>query len=101
MLRKGLLIFALGLLAVGLGSALAGFRPAVPMLVWGAVLSAAVLFERWRYRPRGQAGTSEWQETDERFIDPESGERMRVLYNPRTGERRYQPARTDDRPAAR
>jgi Putative heavy-metal-binding len=35
-------------------------------------------------RPDGQ-----WQSTRERFLDPSSGEKVDVLFNPHTGERRY------------
>ena len=91
MLRTALLVVALGLLAVGLGAWLGGSPSSLPLLVWGAVLAAAVLLERWRYRSNSAARASEFQATDERFIDPESGTAMQVLFNPRTGERRYLP----------
>ena len=35
--------------------------------------------------PRGAA----WKPTDERFIDPETGEPVAVWFDPATGERRY------------
>jgi len=92
MLRAALLVVALVLLAVGLGTTLGGVAGTFPMALWGAVLLLAVLFERWRYRARAAAGEGPWEETTERYIDPETGMAMRVLYNPRTGERRYQPA---------
>ena len=38
---------------------------------------------------RAAAPEEGWQQTDERFIDPESGQPVQVFYNPRTGERRY------------
>ena len=105
MLRNALLVFALCLLAVGLGTSLGGARETFPLAIWGAVLVTAVLVERWRYRPGSHAGPrandSAWQRTDERFVDPESGQAMQVFYNPRTGERRYEPAPPDGgRPAA-
>ncbi len=56
MLRNVLLFLSLGLLLAGLAATLSGSLGASPLLVWGAILSAA------------------------------------VLYNPRTGERRYEPA---------
>jgi len=91
MLRKAMLIVALALLAIGLGSWLGGARGAWPMMVWGALLTAAVLVERWRYAGAGGAGEAAWQATDERFVDPQSGQPMQVWYNPRTGQRRYRP----------
>ena len=99
MLRKALLLVALGLLAVGLGTWLAGVHGALPMLIWGAVLLAAVLFERWRYRPFSAPKPGAWQRTSERFIDPETGRPMQVYYNPTTGERRYEWVPPEDRPA--
>lgn len=99
MLRKALLVFSLALLALGLGLWLGGVRGAWPMVLWGAVLSAAVLFERWRYAASSSALAQHWQATSERFIDPQSGQPMQVYYNPRTGERRYEPAPQPERPA--
>lgn len=92
MLRTMVLIVALAVGAMGLAAQLAGHRDAVPFAVWGCVIAAAVLAERWRYRSRATAeADSGWQKTEERFVDPESGQAMQVLYNPRTGERRYEP----------
>ncbi|NCT85544.1 MAG: hypothetical protein GXC94_20510 [Comamonadaceae bacterium] len=92
MLRTLLLLAALAVCGVGLAAHLAGHRDATPFAVWGGVIAAAVLFERWRYRTHGAARDDGWQPTPERFIDPESGQAMRVFYNPRTGERRYERA---------
>jgi len=89
MLRTAVLIVALALLAIGLGTWLGGVQGTFPLAIWGALLTAAVLFERWRYNS-GAARGSGWKETGERFIDPQSGQPMQVLYNERTGERRYQ-----------
>lgn len=92
MLRKLLLIVALAVGAVGLGARLAGHRDATPFAIWGCVIAAAVLVERWRYRARRTEDGDGWQKTDERFVDPESGRAMQVFYNPRSGERRYEAA---------
>jgi len=48
-----------------------------------------ILIERWRYQRHDHANGLGWQETDEQFIDPETGKLTKVLYNPATGERRY------------
>jgi hypothetical protein len=56
----------------------------------GAIVIAALLFERGRYRPPVSAG-GEWQDTAERFVDPSTGQLMRVRYNPQTGARDYVP----------
>jgi len=98
MLRIALLIVALALLAAGLALRLRGAADAFPLIAWGLVLALAVVFERWRYRSRDAGRGGPWEVTGERFIDPESGAAMHVLYNPRTGERRYEPAVPADRP---
>ena len=96
MLRTFLLAVGVVLFGVGLAARLAGHPAATPMTVLGAALVVAVLVERWRYRPPMHTAEGEWVKTDERFIDPESGRPMNVLFNPRTGERRYEGS-SDDR----
>ena len=83
------------LLAVGVFHLFAGTESGWPMTVWGLVLVVAVVFERWRYRGREQMASGEWQATEERFVDPESGRLMQVFYQPTTGERRYVPVKED------
>jgi hypothetical protein len=89
MLRSLLLIAALVVCVIGGGAYLAGHRDAAPFAIWGGVIAAAVLLERWRYRSRDAAPDGDWHKTEERFIDPESGQAVQVFYNPGTGERRY------------
>ena len=72
----------------------------------GAVMIGGALMERMRYRsataelsaaPAGPGGgepvdramESRFQRTDERFVDPTTGTRMRVWIDPSSGERRY------------
>ena len=72
--------------------------------VTGGVVLVAVVLERARYRseaaegsagPAGPGGgeatmpAAPFRPTDELFIDPTSGHRLRVYLNPATGERRY------------
>lgn len=72
--------------------------------VTGAVVLVAVVLERARYRSEAAEGASgpagpgggestmpvaPFRPTDELFIDPTSGYRLRVYLNPATGERRY------------
>ena len=90
MLRTGLFVVALVVCVIGLGARLAGHHEAMPAFIWGGLIAAAVWLERWRYRTRGATDGGDWQKTDERFIDPESGQPVQVFYNPRTGERRYE-----------
>lgn len=95
----GAVVFLLGtVLAVG-GEIIAGFG----MLVGGGVLLLAALYEQTRYRARADepapAGpglaarppATGFRRTDEVFDDPTTGQRMRVWYDPATGERRYVP----------
>lgn len=93
MLRKAILgygvlaiIVAILLLVAGIGAGIV-----VYLLIQGTVVLAAILFERGRYQPPvTQSG--DWQETEERFVDPSTGQLMKVRYNPRTGARDYVPA---------
>jgi uncharacterized membrane protein HdeD (DUF308 family) len=90
-LRASLLAIGLALIVgaaalAEIGCTAAGWR----LALFGLVLIAAGIVERWRYkrlgsRPRG-AG---WIATAERFVDPESGKLVTVYYCPATGERRY------------
>jgi len=72
--------------------------------VTGAVVLVAVVLERARYRSEAAehstAGTGwgggettmpspPFRPTDEVFVDPTSGHRLRVYLDPATGERRY------------
>ena len=81
-----------GLLAAG-ALALAALHcfPAAGMLaVWAALLLVGLLVERWRYKPlAGRPPGPDWQRTDERFVDPETGKLVTVYFHPATGERRY------------
>jgi hypothetical protein len=60
-----------------------------------AVVAAGIviaLFGWDRYRgTRKSAGNPTAQPTSEVFIDPTTGQRMRVWYNPATGRREYRP----------
>jgi hypothetical protein len=79
----------------------------------GSLAILAVVFERARYRsdagersaaaagPGGGEASmpvAPFRPTDELFVDPTSGQRLRVYLNPATGERRYF---ADDAPPGR
>ena len=100
----GLLLMVGGLvLIVSLadGGSIAGLQ----LVAMGAFLVVVVLVERHRYRsaaaeksnaPAGPGGgepagsiDARFRATNEVFIDPTSGHRMRVVVDPSTGERRY------------
>jgi hypothetical protein len=99
----GTLMVVAGLAGVGLGGSVAG--GGLWLTILGAVLLVAVVLERQRYRseeadrafePVGPGGGEprgtlepRFRQTDERFVDPTTGTRMRVYVDPRTGERRY------------
>ncbi|HEY3912461.1 MAG TPA: hypothetical protein VGM07_21605 [Stellaceae bacterium] len=91
-LRAALLVIGLALLGAAAAAAQAGcgigvaWRLALP----GLVLLVAALFERWRYKrvANGRPGPG-WIATEERFVDPETGQFVTVYYHPSTGERRY------------
>jgi hypothetical protein len=92
MLRTAVLIFGCLVLALGAylctkGVAFGG----VQTVVVGAVIVLATLFERWRYRNGNASVDGDWQLTGERFVDPETGKNVEVLYDPQSGERRYRP----------
>ena len=92
MLRAALLVIGGIMLAAATFGALACWRLSafIPLAVCGAVLSGGVLVERWRYRPLADSRPrGNWQATQERFIDPESGRLVTVFFDPTTGERRY------------
>ena len=84
MIGVALAVLAVILAACGI---LAG---AIWAAVWAAVLLLAALFERWRYKTLGPRPPGpDWQDTGERFVDPESGKLVTVYFHPTTGERRY------------
>lgn len=60
------------------------------------VVGVAVAVSLWRsYRrahPRTEAPPPGFERTSERFLDPTTGLEQVVWFNPRTGERRYQPS---------
>jgi hypothetical protein len=90
MLRR--VILAYGVLAVigGIALALAGVLAGLVfyLCINGVIVIAALLFERGRYRPTVTPG-GKWEETGERFVDPTTGQLMKVRYNPQTGARDY------------
>jgi hypothetical protein len=100
-------LFILGGIAAaavtGPGGSLAA---ALFLFVPGALMIAAVILERTRYRSLraertgaepgpggGETGSPEprFRRTDERFVDPTTHVAMRVWVDPASGERRYVP----------
>ena len=91
MLRSVLVFLALAALALGALCLVVGRDPpAYTLLIWGTVLLAAILYERFRYKPLANvAPGAGWQRTDERFVDPDSGKTVTVYLQPASGERQY------------
>ncbi|MGH8228065.1 MAG: hypothetical protein ACRET2_09505 [Steroidobacteraceae bacterium] len=101
-LRSTLIVLAALVAAAGAMLLAAGQRAGIPVLWIGGIALLGLVFERWRYREGqlGHDGTEgydnghgalgePWERTSERFQDPETGSTVEVLFNPRTGERRY------------
>jgi membrane protein implicated in regulation of membrane protease activity len=103
------LFFGLGALLVilGFGAITIGGEVAIGglwLVLMGGFLMVVAVLERTRYRSAeaessnepaglggGETGPVEprFRPTEEVFLDPTTGRRMRVLVDPRTGERRY------------
>ncbi|MGJ4897942.1 MULTISPECIES: hypothetical protein [unclassified Bradyrhizobium] len=67
----------------------------IDLVLWLAVISAVVLvwfvFRQGGYKRDALAAPPgpDWIKTEERFVDPTSGETLDVWFHPRTGERAY------------
>jgi hypothetical protein len=59
------------------------------VVILGGAVIAILGWDRYRGAGHGAGGGA--QATDEVFIDPGSGQRMRVWFDPKTGEREYRP----------
>ncbi|HEY6578510.1 MAG TPA: hypothetical protein VIY09_04250 [Rhizomicrobium sp.] len=91
MLRNVLMLLSLAALAIGAVCLILGADPpAYTLLIWGAILLAAVVYERFRYKPlEHRLPGPGWERTSERFVDAESGKTVTVYVEPRSGERQY------------
>ena len=90
MLRTVVIAVAAILTCVGIGLIACGVHtPGWQALSLGVIVLIGTLFERWRYRRIEEASNGRWQRTDEQFIDPSTGDPVEVMFDPRTGERRY------------
>ncbi|HEX3429775.1 MAG TPA: hypothetical protein VHT03_02720 [Rhizomicrobium sp.] len=91
MLRSALLFLALAAMALGALCLVVGADPpAFTLFIWGAILLAAIVYERFRYKPLATASPGAgWQRTNERFVDPDSGKTVTVYLQPGSGERQY------------
>ena len=89
MLRTSLLVFAGALMLAGALLLVRGLPGGAQALALGGLILLATVFERWRYRPNRARPGATWEATDERFLDPQTGETVQVFYDPCSGERRY------------
>jgi hypothetical protein len=102
----GILFLAGGIATAAAGPSQGGLFAALSLFVPGALLIAAVLLERTRYRSltaehtgdgHGPGGgepvmpDARFRPTGERFVDPTTGVLMRVFVDAATGEQRYLP----------
>jgi hypothetical protein len=95
MLRTVVIAAAAILACVGIGLVVCGvYAPGWQALAIGVIVLIGTLFERWRYRHIEAPPMGYWQRTGERFIDPSTGEPVEVMFDPRTGERRYVAAKS-------
>jgi hypothetical protein len=86
LLWLGAVLLAGGLSACLLTATLAGLAPAIV----GLVLVVALLIERRGYKPiQDQVPGPDWQNTGETFLDPNTGMRVAVYFQPSTGKRVY------------
>lgn len=98
----GAVLVVAGFAALGFGAVF--FANGLWLIGVGGVLMVVAVLERRRYRseaadrsndpigPGGgepEAAEARFRPTDEVFVDPTSQRKMRVLVDPRTGERRY------------
>lgn len=55
------------------------------------ILIALFGLDRYRGNRKSSAESGDLQPTDEVFVDPTTGQRLRVWYSPKTGRREYRP----------
>jgi hypothetical protein len=62
----------------------------IAVVVMGVII-AVFGWDRYRVKRRDAGDDSAFQATGEVFLDPTTGQRTRVWYNPKTGQRDYRP----------
>ena len=90
MLRTFVIAVAAILMCAGIGLIASGIHaPGWQALVIRTIVLIGTVFERWRYRHIEEPSAGQWRRTGERFLDPSTGKAVEVMFDPRTGERRY------------
>jgi hypothetical protein len=100
----GVLLMLAGIGVASIVGPAGGLLASLFLFLPGAALLVGVAIEQTRYRSlaadrerEGPGGgepdrpEARFRPTEERFVDPTTGIRMRVYQDPRTGERRYVP----------
>jgi hypothetical protein len=95
MLRTVVIAGAAILTGVGVVLVACGVHAGWQALTAGVIVLIGTLFERWRYRRIEKRPGGPWQQTGEQFLDPTSGDHVEVMFDPRTGERRYVAGKSD------
>ena len=90
-MRKGLITIGILVIVLGVAALASGIASSsYVFLFWGVALIAAIVLERFRYKPIARKAPGPgWQRTDERFVDDETGKMVTVYVKPETGERTY------------
>lgn len=96
-MRRGTLLGLVILGAVGIVLAAIGILPGWQLIIFSGVLIIGILVERSTYR-RDVPANRTLQATGEVFEDPISKKTVRVLYDPKTGERYYDDTGHDSNP---
>ena len=93
-LRLAVATFGALMLAVGLLGPISAGQPiwtGIFFIALGAGAIVITIVGDQRYWPAKGGGEGQLRPTDERFIDPTSGARMRVWIDPASGDRSYLP----------
>jgi hypothetical protein len=61
----------------------------LPIGFYATLVIVLAIFEVGRYRPAVDRSSITWRATDEKFLDPTTGQSMTVYYDPATGKRDY------------
>jgi len=85
----GILAFVLAVIAIVAGA----WSEASWLLGIGLAFAVSPLVERWRYKRDDTVVNAGWEDTGERFIDPETEILMMVYYDPQSGQRFYVPVK--------
>ena len=86
----GAALILAGIGGMVLGSIQASGFPAIPALLLGCVIVITAIAEPVYGKLTGRPPLSGgWQLTSEQFIDPATGKRLEVWFEPKSGARRY------------